>query len=439
VSSGADAGATGPDTPSDEVMIRPVLGIPEVEPGADLAGLVAEHATDLRDHDIVVVSSKIVSKAEGRYVTVEAAPPDAVESPSAGERPPPNELPAPGGLTTDLLRFAAMRTEAIRSETVRVVAERGAMRIVETRHGFVMAAAGVDASNVVAGSVLLLPVDPDASARALRTALSARLGVTVGVLVTDTFGRPWRLGQTDLAIGAAGVRVIDSYRGRYDAHGNELAVTAPAHGDELAGAAELVKGKVAQVPVAIIRGLPDLVTAEDGPGVRALVRTAEEDMFRLGTREAGREALRSRPRDGLADAPVDADAVRHAVAGIADTTAGHDIGARPDWGLTEVDDPDVRKPLLDAVGLPSSVSYLAVAYIRTHETAEHTSALLALGGLRERLALACALEGVGSAWLTIERGVGAELVRSIVPAEVEAVGLLAVGAALTTGRATAIP
>jgi coenzyme F420-0:L-glutamate ligase / coenzyme F420-1:gamma-L-glutamate ligase len=410
-----------------EVVIRPVLGIPEVEAGADLATLVAAHATDLRDHDIVVVSSKIVSKAEGRTVSttdeVTAGEPTA-GGPNAGE-------PTAGEPTADPLRVAAMRADAVRSETVRVVAERGTMRIVQTRHGFVMAAAGVDASNVAAGSVLLLPVDPDASARALRTALSERHGVTVGVLVTDTFGRPWRLGQTDLAIGAAGVRVVDSYRGRYDAHGNELAVTAPAHADELAGAAELVKGKVAQVPVAIIRGLPDLVTVEDGPGVRALVRPAEEDMFRLGSREAGREALRL-PRDvladGLTDAPVDADAVRQAVALLRVAASPSRSGMRA-WGLAEVDDAEVRKPLLDAVGLPSSVGYVAMAYVRTHESGARTAALLALGGIRERLALACAVEGVGSAWVPAER-FGAALAESVLPAGAEPVGMVAIGAAL---------
>ncbi|MEQ7128830.1 coenzyme F420-0:L-glutamate ligase [Actinopolymorpha sp. B11F2] len=436
--------SSGAGAHQGEVVIRPVLGMPEVEAGADLAGLIAAHTVDLRDHDIVVVSSKIVSKAEDRTIA------------------------AADGAAVDPLQVAAMRADAIRAETVRVVAERGAMRIVETRHGFVMAAAGVDASNVAAGSVLLLPVDPDGSARALRTALSERLGVTVGVLITDTFGRPWRLGQTDLAIGAAGVRVIDSHRGRHDAHGNELAVTAPAHGDELAGAAELVKGKIAQVPVAIIRGLAALVTEEDGPGVRALVRTAEEDMFRLGTREAGREAVRSRPRDGLddglavgiadrladgrparltdgltdgltggladalpdrlADAPVDVDAVRQAVA-VLRVPTGRGASRTRAWGLAEVDDAEVRKPLLDAVGLPTSVAYVAVVYVRTHESAGRTAALLALGGIRERLALACAVEGVGSAWIPAER-FGSSLVRSILPADVETVGMLAIGAAL---------
>jgi coenzyme F420-0:L-glutamate ligase / coenzyme F420-1:gamma-L-glutamate ligase len=408
-----------------EVMIRPVVGMPEVAAGDDLATLIATHAVDLRDHDIVVVSSKIVSKAEGRTVV------------------------APDAAAADPEQVARMRAAAIRDETVRVVAARGAMRIVQTRHGFVMAAAGVDASNVAVGSVLLLPVDPDASARALRTALAERLGVTVGVLVTDTFGRPWRMGQTDLAIGAAGVRVLDSHRGRHDAHGNELAVTAPAHGDELAGAAELVKGKIAQVPVAIIRGLASLVTEEDGPGVRPLVRPAEEDMFRLATQEAGREVLRSRPHgrlgdghagvdpdgasetradqlpDTLADAPVDADAVREAMA-VLPTASRRESTARG-WGLAEVDDSDLRKPLLDAVGLPSSVAYVAVAYVHPHEPDRRTSALLALGGIRERLALACAVEGVGSVWIPAER-VGAALVRSVLPADAEAVGVVAVGA-----------
>src|SRR5690606_1285436 len=169
--------------------------------------------------DIVVVSSKIVSKAEGRVVE---------------------------GLD---------RSEAVDRETVRVVATRGTTRIVQTRHGFVMAAAGVDNSNVALGSLVLLPLDPDASARALRRDLSRRLSLRrIGVLVTDTFGRPWRLGQTDLAIGAAGVVPLGAYAGRTDAHGNELAVTAPAYADELSAAAGRAEGKLAQVPVAGGRG-----------------------------------------------------------------------------------------------------------------------------------------------------------------------------------------
>ena len=246
--------------------IFPVTGLPEVAAGADLAALIAD-GTDLRDGDVVSVTSKIVSKAEGRLTT-------------------------------------GTRRDAVDAELVRVVAQRGDTRIVQTRHGLVMAAAGTDTSNTAPGTVLLLPVDPDHSAQLLRTALKERYDVNVGVIITDTLGRPWRNGQTDLAIGAAGVRVMEDLRGTTDSHGNVLAVTEPALADEIAGASELVKGKADGVPVAVLRGLQDVVLpiGEDGPGARALVRDAEFDMFSLGTREAARAAVLERqapagPRD----------------------------------------------------------------------------------------------------------------------------------------------
>ncbi|WP_405056155.1 coenzyme F420-0:L-glutamate ligase [Kribbella sp. NBC_01505] len=238
--------------------VFPVTGLPEVAAGDDLPALIGE-AADLRDGDVVSVTSKIVSKAEGRVTF-------------------------------------GTRQEAIDSELVRVVAQRGETRIVQTRHGLVMAAAGTDTSNTAPGTVLLLPVDPDASAQGLRDALKARYDVNVGVVVTDTLGRPWRNGQTDLAIGAAGVRVVEDLRGTTDSHGNVLAVTEPALADEIASASELVKGKADGVPVAVLRGLADVVlpVGEHGPGARALVRDAELDMFSLGTREAARAAVLER-------------------------------------------------------------------------------------------------------------------------------------------------
>lgn len=232
-------------------------GIGEVAPGDDLAALIAG-ALDrpLIDGDILVVTSKIVSKAEGRIVA------------------------------------ATDREDAITAETVRVVATRehpgGVTRIVENRLGLVMAAAGVDASNTAEGTVLLLPVDPDATARRLRAALSVRYGVRIGVLITDTAGRTWRQGQTDLTIGAAGVRVLDDLRGSTDTHGRTLEVSMAALADEIAAAADLVKGKATGRPVAVVRGLGHAVTDDDGPGARVLVRTGPEDMFREGTAEAYR-------------------------------------------------------------------------------------------------------------------------------------------------------
>src|SRR3954470_8857690 len=236
--------------------VHGIDGMPEVQEGDDVAALIAEAAPDLQDGDIVVVTSKVVSKAEGRMVQMD-------------------------------------RQKAIDGETVRVVAERGDTRIVETRHGFVLAAAGVDASNVPAGWVALLPEDPDASARTLRAGLRSRLGIDVAVIVTDTFGRPWRNGLVDVAIGAAGFPVLDDHRGRTDAHGHTLEMTVTAVADEVAAAAELVKGKLDAVPVAVVRGLRFESPAED-VGARPLVRPASEAMFRLGTREAKLAAVYDR-------------------------------------------------------------------------------------------------------------------------------------------------
>ena len=264
---------------SEGYQVLPVRGLPEVRPGADLAALIAT-AVDLQDGDVVVVTSKIVSKAEGQLL--------------------------PAGTDREATRLAA-----VASETVRVVARRGTTTIAQTRHGLVMAAAGVDASNVAGDEIALLPGDPDASARLLREQLAALTGRTVAVVISDTMGRAWRVGQVDQAIGSAGLSPIRDARGTSDSFGNVLEVTEIAVADELAAAAELVKGKADGVPVAIVRGL---TLPDDGRSAAALVRPAGQDWFRLGTVEAHRQtlALRRTVRSFSAD-PVDSAAVRRCV------------------------------------------------------------------------------------------------------------------------------
>ncbi len=237
-------------------------GLPEFVAGDDLARVIGDAAGSILEAgDILAVTSKIVSKAEGRSIA------------------------------------ATDREQAITDQTVRVVASRehpgGVTRIVENHLGLVLAAAGVDSSNTPDGTVLLLPEDPDASALALCTALRERTGLEVGVLITDTLGRPWRQGQTDVAIGAAGIRVLDDLRGSTDAGGRRLDVTVAATADEIAGAADLIKGKASGLPVAIVRGLGHLVGDLDLPGAAAIIRPAAEDMFRLGTGEAWAEGYKA--------------------------------------------------------------------------------------------------------------------------------------------------
>jgi coenzyme F420-0:L-glutamate ligase / coenzyme F420-1:gamma-L-glutamate ligase len=256
-------------------------GVAEVRRGDDLAGLLLPLVGPV-DGDIVCVTSKAVSKAEGRVL--------------AGDR-----------------------AEAVVRETVRLVARRGPLSIVVNRLGLTMAAAGVDASNVEPGHIVLLPEDPDASARALRSAVAARTGANVGVLVTDTAGRPWREGQTDIAIGAAGVVVVDDHAGRTDPYGNHLLVTAPAVADEIAGAAELAAGKLSGRPFTLVRGRGDLVlpSGEDGPGAAGLLRPAGSDLFGLGSRDAVLAALAGDPGHRPAfGSPVDAGELAGLLAGL---------------------------------------------------------------------------------------------------------------------------
>lgn len=265
------------------IMLFTLPGIGEIAPGTDLASVVLSAAGAapefaLQPGDILAVTSKIVSKAEGRQVPAED------------------------------------REQAITDETVRIVASKvhpgGVTRIVENKLGIVAAAAGVDNSNTPAGTVLLLPVDPDASARALCAGLRRELGFDVGVVITDTMGRAWREGQTDAAIGAAGLEVMTDLRGSTDTFGQLMKATMTAVADEIAAAADLIKGKTSQCPVAVLRGMSELVRSA-GPGfrdegARSLVRPPDQDMFRLGSDEAWREGYAAACRD--AGLPVPASA-----------------------------------------------------------------------------------------------------------------------------------
>jgi coenzyme F420-0:L-glutamate ligase/coenzyme F420-1:gamma-L-glutamate ligase len=378
--------------------VRGIPGIPEVRPGDDLAELLIKALNDvpisrnddapplgttapptLRDGDIIVVTSKIVSKAEGRMVA---------------------------GMDRD---------DAIDAETVRTVSEwttpRGRTRIVETKHGFVMAAAGVDASNVAPGTVVLLPEDPDASARRLRDSLRERLGVNVGVILTDTAGRVWRNGVIDMAIGSAGVQAVDDLRGMSDPYGNDLGVTVVAVADELASASELVRTKLSGVPVAVIRGLSHLLLPEaatEDPGASVLVRPSADDRFRLGTPESMRAAvLARRTVRSFTPDPVDPAALRRAVE--AALTAPYPSPGGHPARFVVVESSYARAALADLfaasdetfsdddVAMLRSAPCVVVPCAAASEPG--TGTLLAVGAAVENLLVALAADGLGSAWL----------------------------------------
>lgn len=393
------------DHAAEKVEILPVTGLPEFRSGDDLTGAIAHAAPWLRSGDIVVVTSKVISKVEGMVHRVDG---------DADER-------------------EVVRRRLVTEESRRVLATFRQTQITENKLGIVQAASGVDASNVDKGEIAVLPEDPDASAKALRNGLRERLGVEVAVLVTDTMGRAWRIGQTDTAIGSSGLRVLHSYAGEVDSHGNELAVTEVAVADELAAAADLVKGKLRGVPVAVVRGLQ---IVDDGSSARDLIRPAEEDLFRLGTAEALAEGRRQavlvrRSVRAFSDEPVDSEAVRRAVGAALTAPAPHHTKpVRFLW----LRDAERRTRLLDAMrevwrsdlegdgftpqqiekrlargDLLRRAPELIVPFLvpdgahkypdQRRAACEHTMFTVAGGAAVQALLVALAAEGLGSCWV----------------------------------------
>jgi coenzyme F420-0:L-glutamate ligase / coenzyme F420-1:gamma-L-glutamate ligase len=246
----------------NELRVLPVAGLPEIAAGDDLAELICGR-TELEAGDVVVISQKVVSKAEGRVV--------ALAEVQASQRAQ--------DLATELGKDEALVQLALDESREVLRTERGVL-ICETHHGLVCANAGVDTSNVAAGHAALLPTDPDASARQIRRRLREASGNTVAVLISDSFGRAWRVGQSEVAIGCAGLRPLDDWRGRADSGGRPLAATLIAIADEVAAAADLVRDKASRVPAAVVRGLATWVGDDDGPGAAALRRARDQDLFR---------------------------------------------------------------------------------------------------------------------------------------------------------------
>lgn len=419
-----------------------LAGLPRIAPGDDLAHLIGDAArsapwpdgtTGLRDGDILVVTSKVVSKAEGRIVA------------------------------------AASREDVIDGETVRVVATRetprGTTRIVQTRHGLVLAAAGVDASNVEAGTVALLPEDPDASARALVARLRVESGVRIAVVITDTMGRPWRMGVTDVAIGSAGLAVLDDFTGRTDSFGRTLEMTVVAVADEVAAAADLVKGKTRDCPVAVVRGLEGHLTDDLTAGCAALIRPLAEDLFWLGTSEAiarGRRdaVLQRRTVRAFTDEDVPQEVLEEAIEAARRAPAPH--GTQP-WGFTILSRDVQRTDLLDAMaaawradlrrdGLDDDaierriargsilrtapvvvIPHVSLEQAHTYPdsaraTAERDMFVAAGGACVQNLMVSIAAQGYGSAWIS-STFFAPDVVRSVLDLEPtdQPLGAVAIG------------
>ncbi|MET3806913.1 coenzyme F420-0:L-glutamate ligase/coenzyme F420-1:gamma-L-glutamate ligase [Nakamurella sp. UYEF19] len=415
------------------LQVMPVHGLPDFRPGDDLAGSIAAAAPWIIDGDVLVVTSKAVSKCEGALV------------------------PSP----TDPVAREQFRRDLIDAHTVRLVAQMGRTKIVQNRLGIIAAAAGIDASNVRLDEIALLPDDPDASASGIVAAFAQR-GLRIGVIITDTQGRAWRNGVTDVAIGAAGVQVLEDHRGGVDAFGNELVVTQVGLGDEIAAAGDLVKGKLAGVPVAVVRGL-DGPESCDASAARTLLRPYEEDLFRLGTdlsvAQGRREAvLLRRTVRTFTGAPVD-PAVLGRCVGIA-LTAPAPHHTRPvrfvllrehrrsmlesmlaeweadlssdGWPQDRIDRRTARGQILD------QATEIVIPFVtgdgrhdypdERRRQAERTMFTVAGGAAVQALLVALAAEGLGSAWIssTIFAPV---VVRSVLdlPSHWEPLGAIAIG------------
>lgn len=428
--------------PNAALQITTVSGIGSITPGEDLVAIITateitwpDGTAGFADGDVVVVTSKIISKAEGRIIA------------------------------------AHSREAAIDAETVRIVATKSTpqaiTKIVQTQHGLVMAAAGVDASNVEAGHVVLLPIDPDASARELLTQLQVATGKHLAVIITDTMGRPWRLGVTDVAIGAAGITVLDDHTGRIDGFGRTLEMTVIAIADEIAAAADLVKGKIDGSPVAVVRGMGHYVGAEFGPGASAIVRPLADDLFPLGTAEAvqhGRATAGGYRRTvrNFTDRPVDDEVIERAIASAITAPAPHH--STP-WRFLVLRDEPIRKSLLTAMGdrwvldlqntdgvvgdsiqrrvahgdILHTAPVIILAFIdlasgshqyadKARTAAERDMFMVAGGSAVQNLMITLAAEEVGSAWISSTMFC-ADVVNSVLqlPPSYQPLGALAVG------------
>lgn len=426
------------------LSLLPVTGLPEVQPGDPLATLLIpalqslqwpDGSIGLKSGDVIVITSKVVSKSEGRLVA------------------------------------ARSRDQAIQDETVRVVATKrhpgGVTRIVQTRHGLVLAAAGVDASNVDADHIVMLPVDPDASAQALMHELNRGLSCELGVIITDTMGRPWRMGVIDVAIGSAGVSVLDDHTGRVDRFGRTLEMTVIAIADEIAAAADLVKGKLTDCPVAVVRGLGGYVSAQSRSSAADLVRPLGEDMFTLGTAEALAEGQRGaaanrRTIRQFTDAPVPDSALLAAVASAITAPAPHHTTP---WQFLILRDEAIRAQLLEAMtdtwvqdlrateGIDETAIAARVArgdILRKapvlvlgfldlagaahlypdakRNSAERDLFMVAGGSAMQNLMVSLAADGLGSAWIS-STIFCAEVVQQVLqlPSSHQPLGALAVG------------